>query len=116
MRISGVRCATAGLLVVVAGLLAACGAAHPRPGARPAGARPPAHARATAGARLPHGSRPSVLAPGTAGRDGRQTYRADRPGQAVLVSDARGCLILRHPEARRVTTRTCPVATVTVVP
>jgi hypothetical protein len=104
MRISGVRCATAGLLVVVAGLLAACGAAHPRPGARPAGAR------------LPHGSRPSVLAPGTAGRDGRQTYRADRPGQAVLVSDARGCLILRHPEARRVTTRTCPVATVTVVP
>jgi hypothetical protein len=96
---------------VVTGLLASCSAGHVRPLA--AGQRIGVHVAEGA---LPHGSRPSVLAPGTAGRDGRQTYRADRPGQAVLVSDARGCLILRHPEARRVTTRTCPVATVTVVP
>jgi hypothetical protein len=70
----------------------------------------------TAGA-VPHSSLPAVLAPGAVSQDGAtQTYRADRPGQAVLVSGARGCLILRHRQAREVTTRTCPVATVSVVP
>ncbi len=66
---------------------------------------------------VPHSSRPSVLAPVTVSRDGAtQTYRADRPGQAVLVSGARGCLIFRHRQPQPVTSRTCPVATVTVVP
>jgi hypothetical protein len=58
-----------------------------------------------------------LLAPGVASGAGTtQTYRADRPGRAVLVSDGLGCLILRHRQARAVTTRSCPVATVTVVP
>ena len=65
---------------------------------------------------LPHSSRPSVLALATVSQDGTQTYRADRPGQAVLVSGARECLVFRHRVALPVTSRTCPVATVTVVP
>jgi hypothetical protein len=67
---------------------------------------------------LPHSSRPSVLAPGAV-TGTTQTYRADRTGQAVLSSDSRACLIFRHRQAwqtRQATTRTCPVAMVTVVP
>jgi hypothetical protein len=65
---------------------------------------------------LPHSSRRAVLAP-VAGslRGATQTYRAVRPGHAVLVSDATGCFIFRHNEGRD-TTRDCPVVAVTVVP
>src|SRR5207248_6795798 len=65
---------------------------------------------------LPHSSRLAVLTPVTGSRPGAtQTYRAASTGHAVLVSDATGCLILRHREARE-TTRSCPVVAVTVVP
>jgi len=66
---------------------------------------------------LPHSSRPSVLAPGAmTGKGTTQTYRADHQGRAVLSSDSRACLLFRHPQAGRATTRTCPVVAVTVVP
>jgi hypothetical protein len=183
MRFAGVG------VLVMAGLLASCSAAHVRPGAQsragtqskagtqPVGIGAPAHVQATTGARLqigrgpwwsqgavtpcgppalvraaghvlgagcgqfsspplkvtlavgqqvdvhmslgalPHSSRPSVLAPGAmTGNGATQTYRAGRPGQAVLSSGSRACLIFRHPQARRPTTRTCPVVAVTVVP
>ena len=202
------RFAAVGLLMMAAGLLASCSAAHVRPaaqpgggahptgarqagarqagarqaGARQAGARQagvgaPAHAGAAAGSRLqvangprwsqgrptpcgppalvraaghvlgvgcgqlsnppvkvtltigqridvhmmlgavPHSSRPAVLAPGAVSDAGAtQTYRADRPGQAVLISDARECRLLRNQQARQAATRTCPVVTINVVP
>jgi hypothetical protein len=65
---------------------------------------------------LPHSSRPSVLAPGTVGRDGvTRTYRAASPGHAVLVSGAARCLVSSHPEIKQ-DVRACPVVAVTVVP
>ena len=65
---------------------------------------------------VPHSSRPSVLAPGAVSRDRTtQTYRADRPGHAVLVSDDVRCFVVSHPEIKQAA-RTCPVIAVTVVP
>ena len=192
------RFAAVGLLMMAAGLLASCSAAHVRPaaqprggahragahragahqaGARQAGVGAPAHAGAAAGSRLqvasgpwwsqgrptpcgppalvraaghvlgvgcgqlsnppvkvtltigqridvhmmlgavPHSSRPAVLAPGAVNDAGAtQTYQADRPGQAVLISDARECRLLQDQQARQAATRTCPVVTVNVVP
>ena len=187
------RFAAVGLLMMAAGLLASCSAAHVRPaaqprggahpagahqaGARQAGVGAPAHAGAAAGSRLqvadgpwwsqarptpcgppalvraaghvlgvgcgqlsnppvkvtltigqridvhmmlgavPHSSRSAVLAPGAVSDAGAtQTYRADRPGQAVLISDARECRLLRNQQARQAAIRTCPVVTVNVVP
>jgi len=105
--------------IVTAGLLASCPAAHVRPAAHPRagtiGQRIDVHMMLGA---LPHSSRPAVLPPGAV-TGTTQTYRADGTGQAVLSSDSRACLIFRHRQAwqtRQATTRTCPVATVTVVP
>jgi hypothetical protein len=67
-------------------------------------------------AQLLHSSFPSVLAPGAVSRDGAtQTYRAARPGHAVLVSDGQACPTRGHLEAAEVP-RSCPVISVTVVP
>ena len=181
MRTSGIRFAAAGFLVMAA-LLAACSAAHVRPGAQSrAGARAPAPTQGAAGvrlrvsrgpwwsrgvatpcappglvrtaghvmgvgtctgklskpplqvtmpvgqridvhmtgaglARLPHSSFPAVLAPGGLSQDrATQTYHAARPGHAVLISDARACLVLRHREVKEVP-GSCPMVAVTVVP
>ena len=66
---------------------------------------------------VPHSSRPAVLAPGAVNDAGAtQTYQADRPGQAVLISDARECRLLRNQQARQAATRTFPVVTVNVAP
>jgi hypothetical protein len=65
---------------------------------------------------VPHSSRPSVLVPGAVSRDrATQTYRAARPGHAVLVSGAVRCFVIGHPEFQHVA-RTCPVIAVTVLP
>jgi hypothetical protein len=80
------------------------------------GQRIDVHMTGAGTARLPHSSFPSVLAP-SAVSQGRatQTYRAARPGHAVLVSDAQACLALRHREVKEIP-GSCPVAEVTVVP
>jgi hypothetical protein len=66
-------------------------------------------------ARLPHSSLPSVLAPRAVSRDGAtQTYRAARPGHAVLISDGQACLARRHLEVNEIH-GSCPVIAVTVV-
>ena len=66
--------------------------------------------------RLPHSSVPSVLAPGAVSQDrATQTYRAARPGHALLVSGTHGCLAFRHKELKEVP-GSCPVVAVTVVP
>ena len=65
---------------------------------------------------LPHSSAPSVLSPGAVSQDrGTQTYRAARPGHAVLASGAQACLAFRHREVKEIP-GSCPVIAVTVVP
>jgi hypothetical protein len=44
-----------------------------------------------------------------------QTYRAARPGHAVLISDTQACLARRHMEVKEVP-GSCPMMAVTVVP
>jgi hypothetical protein len=57
-----------------------------------------------------------LVLPGAAGPErATETYRAGRPGHALLASDARGCLAAPHRELR-VATRSCPVGAVTMVP
>lgn len=81
-----------------------------------AGQRIDVHMLAPGVVPLPHSSRLTVLAPVAGSRNGTtQTYRAARPGHAVLVSGATGCFIFRHGEGRQ-TIRNCPVVAVTVVP
>jgi hypothetical protein len=65
---------------------------------------------------LPGSSRPSVPLPGAIGPGpATRTYQAIHPGQAVLLDQTDGCLVLHHLRSREVS-RTCPVAVVTVVP
>ena len=66
--------------------------------------------------RLPHSSFPSVLAPGAVSQNrATQTYRAARPGHAVLISHTQSCLAHGHMEVKQVP-GDCPVMAVTVVP
>jgi len=65
---------------------------------------------------LPRSSRPSVVTPGAISADrATGTYRAVRPGHAVLMSRAGGCLVTRHREPQKAT-GSCPVVEITVVP
>jgi hypothetical protein len=65
--------------------------------------------------RLPHSSFPSILAPGAVSQNrATQTYRAARPGHAVLISDTQACLAHRHMEVKEIP-GSCPVLAVTVV-
>ena len=66
--------------------------------------------------RLPHSSFPSVLAPGAVSQNrATQTYRAARPGHAVLISHTQSCLARGHMEVKQVP-GDCPLMAVTVVP
>ena len=66
--------------------------------------------------RLPHSSFPSILAPGAVSQNrATQTYRAARPGHAVLISHTQSCLARGHIEVKQVP-GDCPVMAVTVVP
>jgi len=66
--------------------------------------------------RLPHSSVPAVLAPGAVSQDrATQTYRAVRPGHALLVSGVRACFAYRHREVKEIP-GSCPVVAVTVAP
>jgi len=66
--------------------------------------------------RLPHSSCPSVLVPGAVSQDrATQTYRAARPGHALLVSGVRACFAYRHREVKEIP-GSCPVVAVTVAP
>jgi len=57
-----------------------------------------------------------VLAPGAVSQDrATQTYRAARPGHAVLISHTQSCLARGHIEVKQVP-GDCPVMAVTVVP
>jgi len=65
---------------------------------------------------LPASSRPSVLMRSAISPDrATGTYRAIRPGQAVLTSSPTFCLHTCHHQDRE-TTRSCPVIEVSVVP
>ena len=65
---------------------------------------------------LPRSSRPSVVTPGAISADrATGTYRAVRPGHAVLMSRAGACVVTRHRESQKAT-GSCPVVEVTVVP
>ena len=80
------------------------------------GQRVDVHMTGAGTARLPHSSFPSVLAPAAVSQDrATQTYRAARPGHAVLIPDAKACLALRHREVKEIP-GSCPVVAVTVVP
>jgi hypothetical protein len=66
--------------------------------------------------RLPHSSFPTILSPGAVSQNrATQTYRAARPGHAVLISDTQACLARRHMEVKEVP-GSCPMMAVTVVP
>jgi len=65
---------------------------------------------------LPASSRPSVLVRSAISPDrATATYRAVRPGHAVLTSSPTFCLHTRHHQFRE-TTGSCPVIEVTVIP
>jgi hypothetical protein len=65
---------------------------------------------------LPRSSRPSVLMRSAISPDrATATYRAVRPGHAVLTSSPTFCLHTRHHQDRE-TTGSCPVVEVTVIP
>lgn len=65
---------------------------------------------------LPRSSRVSVVAPGAIGADrATETYRAVRPGRAVLMSHTQACFLVHHRKPGT-TTGSCPVVEITVVP